>query len=1026
MTGNTGWLVVAVGLLAAGPRADADSVVNGAFDKGDVQPVGWRVGSGAGTWERLDDNAVLISRGSAEQTSFWRSDAVGFVPAGLYRLSFRARRLQGSADGTVMSGTAFANRDLGPLGSDWQHFSSFFAVPDALKGRDWLRFGQWHLPGAVAFDDVRLDRVEAVHHQGANGVQLGQGERIAGSRYEFQAPQRTALGNYSRPLHAHLAGFNTNRWVFGDGDWVHYRHAPGGLLQTSGRVTVNVNYHTGGALIVEARTDSLAAWIPMGTVDGVRGATFQVPARLLPATSVAIRLRAKRAATSVGSDADPGSFQVDGYSYEATLAGQWADAEGSTRLVVVENDAGVDTSIRIVRTGDLQPGLADTFELQVTGAMRRAGLKARIFARTGDGSGQASSGPAFVPLSIPPTGRVQLPYRLMGRGSQILQVDLASAQGPVWHAELDVRASILHADHYGELLASSAGADSWWASSGWKVSATRQAPTTKGATMRIEAARNEAEAAQLVLRPRQTLRDLVVRTTDLRGPNGTILPAQAVDLLRVGTVPVQQPTDLTGEAAAWPDPLLPLDGPLHVPADRNLVLWVRITTPRGIPAGDYHGHIVVSATGWSQQVNLLVTVFDVELPDRMTCQTAFGFNPTAVWRYHRLQTEADRRQVLDLYLQSFARHHISPYDPAPLDRPVINWPHLDADAEFAADATVEPRVDWSAWDVAMERAIDTYHFNSFRLNMPGMGGGTYINRREPELQGWAADTPQYGALFRGYGRAVQRHLSERGWLDEAYVYWFDEPAPRDYDFVMDGFARLQAAAPGVTRMLTEQVEAELTGGPNLWCPVTPSYDAESSAARRQAGDRFWWYVCTVPKAPWAGLFIDHAGTDLRVWLWQTWQNDMDGILVWATNYWTSAAAYPDGQQNPYEDPMSWESVYNAPVGTRRPWGNGDGRFLYPPLAVFDGDGPVLQGPVESIRWEMLRDGIEDYEYLAMLRRALHNKEALLEDEERDRWTSLLDVPPEISAGMTDFSVDPAPIEARRREVARALEQLARR
>ena len=49
---------------------------------------------------------------------------------------------------------------------------------------------------------------------------------------------------------------------------------------------------------------------------------------------------------------------------------------------------------------------------------------------------------------------------------------------------------------------------------------------------------------------------------------------------------------------------------------------------------------------------------------------------------------------------------------------------------------------------------------------------------------------------------------------------------------------------------------------------------------------------------------------------------------------------------------------------------GDGRFFYPPLAsVQEGDkGPILDAPVGSIRGEMLRDGIEDYEYFVMLKR----------------------------------------------------------
>jgi hypothetical protein len=263
--------------------------------------------------------------------------------------------------------------------------------------------------------------------------------------------------------------------------------------------------------------------------------------------------------------------------------------------------------------------------------------------------------------------------------------------------------------------------------------------------------------------------------------------------------------------------------------------------------------------------------------------------------------------------------------------------------------------------------------------------------------------------------------------DKAYVYWFDEPDPKDYEFVMNGFKKIKEAAPGITRMLTEQVEPALVGGPDIWCMVSPEYKQEPVEARRKEGDKFWWYICTGPQAPFCGLFIDHAATELRVWLWQTWQRHISGILIWESNYWNSETAYPDkdNPQNPYEDPMGWQVGYGTPVGTKKPWGNGDGRFIYPPESAANGKPakPVIEPPVDSIRWEMLRDGIEDYEYHAMLSRLLEQKRGGLPAEQRARYEALLEVPAAITASMTEFTKDPAPIEARRAELAKAIEEL---
>ena len=162
---------------------------------------------------------------------------------------------------------------------------------------------------------------------------------------------------------------------------------------------------------------------------------------------------------------------------------------------------------------------------------------------------------------------------------------------------------------------------------------------------------------------------------------------------------------------------------------------------------------------------------------------------------------------------------------------------------------------------------------------------------------------------------------------------------------------------------------------------------------------------------------------MRIWLWQTFKRNIEGILVWQTNYWHSQAAYPEKgeRQNPYEDPMSWQHGYDAKPGEQRPWGNGDGRFLYPPVAAVKGktSQPILDGPVDSIRWEHLRDGIEDYEYLCILRRLLETAGA----DPLPEYEKLLEVPGTITRSLTDFASDGAPIEQRRHQIALAIEAL---
>jgi hypothetical protein len=82
--------------------------------------------------------------------------------------------------------------------------------------------------------------------------------------------------------------------------------------------------------------------------------------------------------------------------------------------------------------------------------------------------------------------------------------------------------------------------------------------------------------------------------------------------------------------------------------------------------------------------------------------------------------------------------------------------------------------------------------------------------------------------------------------------------------------------------------------------------------------------------------------------------------------------------------------------------------------------------VDTIRIEMLRDGIEDYEYMVILKRLLAEKGAGLDAAEKGGYEGLLTVPNDISESLTEFTKDPAPIEAHRRKVAEAVETLEKR
>ncbi|MBI4979839.1 MAG: DUF4091 domain-containing protein [Spirochaetes bacterium] len=1143
-------------------------VVNPSFEKGNNAPDGWTLdGTGAWTNGASDGVRAVAVSGNGEDMSVWKTGAIAFEPLTAYRLRFSARVLSG-AGGCLVTGPAFCNRDITGTTGAWEHVSSIFVTADTIEpDKAYLKFGHWHWNGTAAFDRISLERVVPIYKK-ISDITLGEGESISGTAYKFLAPHDTESRNHSRPLTAYRGYFNTQRWVLGDGGYVTYRHRVGDRMQREAKVSATINWYKSGELIVEAGIDGIS-WREIARRAEKGEVAAAVPSDLLPAKDVWIRLRTQSTA-KVGGTGDPGSLQVQIYTFSSVLDGVPLTAKGMTRFFGIRA-MHPDLGITINDAGDMLPGGNNILTATIVNKGKSPITVTPCVTVTQRSVVSVTNAPAALPIgetvvraryAIPGSGPAALTFALDGKPASILETEFYIPD--------------LYSASYGETLTNTANGTVavWWAQSGWRISEERPAPAARGAALVIRAAKNEADAAQIVIRPAKDLRGLTAVMCDLKGAKGVISP-EHVDILAVRCVPVEIPTDTVGCAGNWPDPLMPITAPMNIAAGRNQPLWIRVRVPKTAAAGEYRGVLTLSAPGFSYNAPVIVTVYDFEFPDKVTCESAFGLGANRALTYHRLTNDAQKRIVYEKYLSNFSAHHISPYDPAALDPIKVTWKtaggprweggsfdtnekhsgtsalvlrdekndanvsakysenipipdggvklrfryktdrpahqflvtfnHLDAGgkwmsgknndikiegsgewrmfeqtiSKFPAGAAAfkfnlmatlwsekgtntgtvwfddisltdvstrdllapeasrcemptnhaapEPVIDWSAWDAAMERAFSVHNFSSMRFPLQGLGGGTFFSRNEPSIAGFTEGTPQYAEAFKKYAGMVEQHLKEKGWLDKAYIYWFDEPDPKDYPFVMNGFNKIKENAPGLRRMLTEQVEDGLIGGPNLWCPVSSSYNHEAAEKQRAAGDHFWWYVCCSPKAPYATEFIDHPATDLRVWLWQTWQNKIEGVLVWESVYWTSDAAYPDRTkpQNPYLDPMAWVSGYDAKPGDKRPWGNGDGRFVYPPEAFFNSDGPVLDGPVDSIRWEMLRDGIEDYEYFVMLKRLIAEKGAKLSASERMRYEQLLVVPESISRSLTEFTTDPAPIEARRHELAKAIETLSR-
>lgn len=979
-------------LLSPHLTAAQNLAPNSSFESGANTPTGWTLASGKGQWENFGHSGkrCVSVTGDGEGANSWQTQ-FPVESGGTYLVRYWLMS-KDATGGTPISGFNVVNRDV-PASSEWKRYAYVAAMPQDTRDIA-LRFGQWHVRGTVCFDDVEVLKVMPVHVRHGN-ITLGSGERIRNGRYSFQTNLSGFASNYARCLYEHTAAFNTDRWVLGgpaserdisSGRYVIYRHEVAGHPFAAATVRARVGYYESGECIVEASRDA-AQWVEVGRINPKQNAALEAPVvpSLFPAVSLFVRIRST------------GNLQVNSYGLEGTLSGNPPNLSGDTYFFETQQTSNqVTARVLNVREREGRKTLLLSLRNQTNTPRQLLISCEAASAKTKRTEVAATS---LAPQSEKEVS-LALPAAATGENTGRVSVTDTRSKEVLFAASAQIVVPWLHDSSFGYLLdIASAGASAsrcavWWCEGTYKVSRERALPQAKAKAVRIAAARNEYEPFQIVLRPKVLLQG--VRVTVSPFTQSAIRPAHRasritnIEVSLVEYVPVTTPSDAFGSVGDYPDPLPLHEKPFDVPANVNQPLWITVYVPKTAAAGVYRGAVRIEAkNAAAMEVPVELRVFDFTLPDDSHAKTAYGVHIDNDW--HKLQTPEQFRQVWDLYMQNCRQHRISPYSPDAYAR--IKW-------ELKGE---QVSVDFTDFDQAMTRYLDEFRFNGFNLAiLPDTLGG---HRRF---------TPAYNALYKKLMQPIIAHLKEKGWLSKAYCYWYDEPEESAYPYVIEGMKTLKEGAPGVRRLLTEQIETPLCGHVDLWVPIFHLYHHDRAKQRQALGEEVWWYVCTGPRAPHPNNFIDHPALHHRVRAWMAEKFGVDGELYWSATYYRREQGK---LRNPWQDGMSI-----SPDGYG--WGNGDGMLLYPPVKE-PPNAPVLKGPINSIRWELLREGQEDREYFYLLKQALtrHATRNTQYATRRAAGETALAEALSLVKSLTEFERNPAQFYAARLKVAEAIERL---
>jgi glycosyl hydrolase family 123 len=500
----------------------------------------------------------------------------------------------------------------------------------------------------------------------------------------------------------------------------------------------------------------------------------------------------------------------------------------------------------------------------------------------------------------------------------------------------------------------------WWTIHALvKIRPNDTVPETTANRAEIAAARNEFEPFQIVLRPESSdLNDTDAEASDLRGPHGAIIGRENVHLYLEEYEKLEHTSGGGGESAGeWPDPLVPrVDQyagerrnafPFRVRAGTNQPIWVEVYVPPETPPGRYDGRIQITADRIVPIVvpfQLLVRSFT--LPSTSSFQTSFGLSGINVLKQHRgrYTSDEDLLAITKLYAKATLWHRITVHGGTFLPP---RFMEKDGKAQ----------IGWTAYDAEVAPFLNG---EIFTKGEPLYGAKfSSIDLRTSN----EADTDE---LKVKYWRAWVQHFVERGWLDRLFLYAWDEPQRTDLLKVAHLAGLAKQADPRLAVLVTTSYEPSMAAGVDIWAPLINCVDAKPGyseycdrSVSRRAYDpvlsarktKLWWYQSCASHGcksaggsyfeGWPSYLIDRPAVDNRIMPWISWKYRISGELYY----------------NMAEAPDPWHDVYLF-------GGNGDGTLFYPGTPSRIGGHTDI--PIESIRLKLIREGLEDYEYLKLL------------------------------------------------------------
>lgn len=542
-------------------------------------------------------------------------------------------------------------------------------------------------------------------------------------------------------------------------------------------------------------------------------------------------------------------------------------------------------------------------------------------------------------------------------------------------------------------------------------------------SIEIKGGMNEWVSFQIQVRSSSAAKIISVHDSGFVSENGTSVPELTVQYFRAHQIRLDQGSKInSGFRAGWyPDALIPfvhpetkeeLSGarfdalPFILPGEETHTFWADIKIPQGLQPGVYTTYCTVeTSTGKVEDLKVDLTVWNLTLPEKNSLPTLFGdplrfissfYSKTGDSYYNSLSDAGwsqisrnvntllkDHRQSPEitwydfwLPVESDGNFNITPEMTAVLQDFIDTWKPAALEVPIARTHSLKQIVFQDAW----------YDYHQYRQE-----------DFTPEAQNRLIN------FMRAWDSALDSLTRKEGTL--FYLYLCDEPRGSEgsYNYVRDlGSVIRGLGLKNIEVLVVEKTEpdtpaaGDLYGAVDIWCPSFRDSDVMLSNGRRALGEKVFTYTAmdhlNVPN-----WLMDYPLIHYRLPLWQIYATgSADGLLYWGLSVWSEIPTL-----DPWTDARTWSHGPGDYL-------NSDGSLLYPGK-----DAGLPNSCVPSIRLKVLRDALEDYEYFVIADMAGLSRGILAEVYS-------------VTTGWTQWSEDPAVLEAARENTGNLIHTLYNR